>query len=96
MKKYIVVDSSVEREAEAGGVDITAFGESDEGPEPTDASRVSDEPVKFDSSTTAWNVPSGDGFLCHFYSGDTDPLRTSLPLSAESLRFTIIELIRVN
>jgi hypothetical protein len=85
MKKYTVTDGAVETEAQARGVDINAFGESDEGPEPTDASHVAEEPVKFDTSTTAWNVPSGEGFLCHFYSGDTDPLRTTLPMSTESL-----------
>lgn len=85
MKKYNVVASSVESEAESAGVDIHAFGEPDTGPDPTDSSHVAEQPVKFDASTTAWNVPSGDGFICEFYSGDTNPLRTTLPLMAESL-----------
>lgn len=85
MKKYTVTDGAVETEAQARGVDINAFGEPDAGPDPTDSSHVAEQPVKFDASTTAWNVPSGDGFICEFYSGDTNPLRTTLPLMAESL-----------
>jgi len=85
MKKYTVTDGAVETEAQASGVDIYAFGEPDEGFDPTESSQIAEEPVKFDTSTTAWNVPSGEGFMCHFYSGEIDPLRTSLPMSAESL-----------
>ncbi len=84
MKKYIVTDGRVEKNAAASGIDINAFKESDDGPEPTDASRVANEPIKFNPSTTSWNVPSGEGFLCYFYHADTHP-ETALPLTAESL-----------
>jgi hypothetical protein len=85
MKKYAVTEGAVETEAQARGVNVDALKEAEDGPDPTDTADVAEQPVKFDPSTTAWNVPSGDGFLCEFYSGDTNPLRTSLPMSAESL-----------
>lgn len=87
MKKYNVVASSVELEAESAGIgiDVTAFGDSDLGPDPLDSSLVAEQAVKFDKATTAWKGPSGDGFFCAFYAADTFPLETTLPLMVESL-----------
>lgn len=86
MKKYIVVDQTVEEAAEARGLDVDAFtGPPDEGPDPADSSHIASEPVKFDPNTTVWSVPSGDGFLCEQYAGETNPMNSALPITVESL-----------
>lgn len=86
MKKYNVEGQTVEDTAEATGVDVNALpSPADVGPDRVDSSHIANQPVKFDKNTTAWSVPSGDGFLCMFYMSDTNPLRSELPLNSESL-----------
>lgn len=84
MKKYIVTEGSVQSEAEKAGLGTEGLTEPDEGLDSPDASQVAEEAISFDPSTTAWNFPSGDGFLCLLYSGDR-PLQTPLPAMVESL-----------
>lgn len=84
-KKYVVTDSDVQAEAKKTGVDIHAIIAPADGPDSADTAHVAEYAVSFDPSTTAWSFPSGEGFVCAMYCGDTHPAVTPLPLAAEEL-----------
>jgi hypothetical protein len=83
MKNYKVTDRTIQDEAVDAGVDVNAFGQPDDGPDPADTSSVKEQPVRFDSSIPAWNFPSGEGYLCEMITSETNARNTPIPFPEE-------------